>query len=69
MTFGDIVENQWASKDNPLRIGIVIKDKGKSVVLTNSKGDVWDSRKSPKLVIIGKLNLDVFKQIIGGGKR
>lgn len=42
LKFGDIIENGWASKDNPRRIGIVVKARAHSINVTDGNGDFWD---------------------------
>jgi DNA-binding XRE family transcriptional regulator len=39
--FGDIIENGYASNDNPTRIGIFIKLGSKGYECTNGKGRFW----------------------------
>jgi len=39
--FGDIVENGWASDDNPQKRGFVVRATRQSIELTNGKGDFW----------------------------
>ncbi|GAA5417949.1 hypothetical protein Pryu01_03027 [Paraliobacillus ryukyuensis] len=41
--FGDIIENGWASKDNPTRIGIFVRHKKKTIEKTNGKGKFWET--------------------------
>lgn len=55
--FLDIVENGWASKDNPHRVGIFIKKKTKTLLLTDGKGEFFEpfNDDGSKLRIIGNL--------------
>ena len=55
MEFGDIVVNGWASENNPHRVGIFVKNKGKVIEFTDGKGDFWDALndKGAKLEVIG----------------
>jgi hypothetical protein len=45
LIFGDIIENQWASKENPIRIGIFVKEKLSTYVMTNGSGKFWEMMK------------------------
>lgn len=40
--FGDIIENGYASKDNPRRTSIVVKARDHSINCTDGNGDFWD---------------------------
>lgn len=42
LKFGDIIENGFASEDNPRRISIVVKARKHSINCTNGKDDYWD---------------------------
>ena len=42
LRFGVIVENLWASENNPHRYGIFVKHKKGKITLTNGNGDFWD---------------------------
>lgn len=55
MKFGDIIVNGWASEDNPHRVGIFVKSNGKTIHLTDGKGNFWDTLndKEAKLNVIG----------------
>lgn len=55
--FGDIIENHYASKDNPHRIGIFIRILDKSILCTDGKGDFWRPylNEETKLEIIGSV--------------
>ena len=63
LKFGDIVENHWAAKNNPHRIGVFIKfgvfiKKGKGTALcTDMKGDFWNHivDSHTKLVKVGSI--------------
>lgn len=56
MKFGDIVENGWASEDNPRRKGVFVRTKEKGYEMTNMKGDFWLSAKdNQKLSVIGSI--------------
>lgn len=41
LKFGDIIENGYASLDNPRRISIVVKARGHSINCTDKK-EFWD---------------------------
>lgn len=53
--FGDIVENYWASENNPNRTGIVVRVDPKSLYLTDGKGRFWNlvRDKDSKSKIVG----------------
>jgi hypothetical protein len=63
--FLDLVENGWASEDNPLRVGIFIRrgvrptgrmNPGPYFELTDGKGEFWTvSARSERLRIVGNL--------------
>lgn len=63
--FGDIVENGWASEDNPTRKGVVVKrgvtkgrlNPGPFVQLTDMKGEFWEcgAGKDHKLSVVGSV--------------
>lgn len=40
--FGDIIENGWASKNNPHRKGIFVRHNRNKIELTNGKGKFWE---------------------------
>ncbi len=40
--FGDIIDNGWASEDNPLRKSIFVKHKKKTIEVTDGKGMFWE---------------------------
>lgn len=40
--FGDIIENRWASEDNPIRKGIFVRNKKDLIELTNGQGKFWE---------------------------
>ncbi|MEB6549108.1 hypothetical protein MXL46_08360 [Heyndrickxia sporothermodurans] len=40
--FGDIIENGWASKDNPSSKSIFIRHKKKTIEVTDGKGKFWE---------------------------
>jgi hypothetical protein len=42
LKFGDIIENGWASECNPIRVGIVIKLKPRTIHMTDGYGIFWD---------------------------
>ena len=55
MRFGDIVENLFASANNPCRIGIFVKRIGKNWEFTDGKGEFWIHPSGGKeLVVIGR---------------
>lgn len=55
--FGDVVENGWASEDNPTRVGVVVEKTGGHVRLTDMKGKFWESPTlvGHKLKVIGSV--------------
>lgn len=56
MKFLDIVENGWASEDNPHRVGIFIRKSGHHFQMTDGKGDFWlNAGNNKKLIVIGNL--------------
>ena len=57
LKFGDIVENHWASKDNPHRIGVFIKYGKGTALCTDMKGDFWNHivDSHTKLVKVGSI--------------
>lgn len=56
MKFLDIVENGYASEDNPRRIGIFIKRNGRNFEMTDGKGRFWlAAGDNEKLNVIGNL--------------
>lgn len=59
MKFGDIVVNGWASENNPHRIGIFVRNKGKTIQLTDGKGHFWETYndKESKLIVMGSMLL------------
>lgn len=51
--FGDIILNEYASVDNPLRKGIFVKETTKGIELTDGKGNFWiTSKGNDKLIKI-----------------
>lgn len=58
--FGDVVENQWASLDNPTRRGYFVRyidrtgrlNPGRYAEITDSYGKFWECPVSDKLVRI-----------------
>jgi len=42
LKFGDIVENFHASLDNPHRVGVFVKKKDKTILVSDMKGDFWE---------------------------
>lgn len=42
LKFGDIIENGYASSENPRRISIVVKARAHTINCTNGEGDFWD---------------------------
>ncbi|MDF1509718.1 hypothetical protein PZE06_16380 [Robertmurraya sp. DFI.2.37] len=55
--FGDIIENGWASEDNPIRKGIFVRHKKKLIELTDGQGKFWEvyHDKDNKNVRIGNI--------------
>lgn len=41
--FGDIIENSYASHNNPYRIGTFVKYTNKGIQLTDTKGNFWET--------------------------
>jgi hypothetical protein len=62
MEFLDIIENGWAGDRNPRKKGIFIRNKGRTIQLTNGKGDFWELMNDPesrsKYYVIGNLLRD-----------
>jgi hypothetical protein len=42
LKFGDIIENGWASENNPNKFGIVVKARGHSINCTDGAGSFLD---------------------------
>lgn len=66
LKFGDIVENGWASIRNPIRFGIVIEVKVKTIRMTDGKDRFWELcfDAQTKLKLYGNITnktLDDFK--------
>jgi len=67
--FGDIIENGWAGRGDPHRVGIVVRtcyrkgrmNPGKYFVVTDGKGKFWESMGTAghKLTIIGSITSDL----------
>lgn len=55
--FGDIIENHWASKTNPIRRGIVVRVDPKTIYCTDGKGKFWNlvRDKESQTKIIGSI--------------
>lgn len=55
--FGDLIENGWASIDNPRRIGIFVKKNSRgNFEMTDGKGLFWlNAKDNEKLVKIGSV--------------
>ena len=63
--FGDVVENGWASEDNPTRTGVFVRkgsregtmNAGPYIRLTDMKGKFWESPIGPchRLKVIGSV--------------
>lgn len=66
LKFGDIIENGWASERNPIRFGIVIKVKDKTIHLTNGEGKFWDLcfDKESKIEIVGNALNSTWLKVI-----
>jgi hypothetical protein len=58
MEFGDVIFNGWAAKENPTRIGIFVKKKGKGIELTNGKGKFWELIALERVQILGNVLQD-----------
>lgn len=57
--FGDIIENGWASEDNPIRVGIFVKKVSKGFECTNGKGKFWVVAKdNQRLKVLGNVMKD-----------
>ena len=64
--FGDIIENGWASADNPIRFGVFVRSKkrrgrfnpGTYYLLTDTKGKHWEiggqADGHEKISVVGK---------------
>lgn len=63
LKFGDIVVNHWASDGNPNKIGVFVKLKAKSILVTDMKGKFWEPvfDSQSKLQIIGTVVSDGTK--------
>jgi len=48
MKFGDIIINPYASKGNPHRKAVFVRDCGKSIELTDMSGTFWRTYKPGK---------------------
>jgi hypothetical protein len=59
LKFGDIVENGWASVNNPTRFGIVVRVNRKDIDLTDGEGKFWKLcfDKESKITIRGSILL------------
>ncbi len=75
--FLDLIENGWASEDNPHRVGIFIRrgvrtgrmNRGPYFVLTDGKGAFWEvSGRSEKLRVVGNL-LDQSAPVVSPGEQ
>jgi len=70
--FGDIIVNHWASKSNPLRRGVFVKRKKRTIVLTDMKGRFWelcndhDSKSEIIGNVVNRLELNLNKDIVEG---
>ena len=55
LRFGDIIVNHWASDRNPQRIGIFVKFKDRSLLVTDMNGNFWEPifDREAKIEIIG----------------
>lgn len=54
--FGDIIENNYASEDNPKRVGIFLKKTSKGYEMTDAKGNFWlSAHDNEKLIKIGSI--------------
>ena len=63
MKFGDIIDNGYASKDNPTKYGIVIYSRGirqGGIRLTNGKGKYWTVDPHDKIKVVGNIDLSEF---------
>ncbi|MGG3504703.1 hypothetical protein ABES58_04380 [Paenibacillus lautus] len=58
--FGDLIENHYASEDNPRRIGIFVKkDSNGHFEMTDGKGKFWlSANDNDKLVKVGSIISD-----------
>jgi len=65
LKFGDIIENGWASYDNPARFGILVKARGHSLNITDGKGRFWDLvfDHSTKIKVHGNVLNDNYEKI------
>lgn len=64
LKFGDIIENGYASKDNPRRIGIVVKSRAFSIQCTDMV-EYWDLLFDfqSKIKILGSVLNDNYEKI------
>jgi len=62
LKFGDIVKNEWASEDNPQRIGILVRSSGRMISCTDGKGHFWEfnNDKHSRLIKIGSLDMQPY---------
>lgn len=51
LKFGDIIENGWASSDNPKRFGIVVNPRSHSIMCTDGNKNFWDLIFNPETCI------------------
>jgi len=65
LKFGDIVENGWASPDNPNRKGVFIRSRKRTIELTNMKGRFWElyNDKDSKTTKVGTIFNDDYELI------
>jgi hypothetical protein len=68
LKFGDIIENGWASEDNPRRFGIVVNPRAFSIQCTD-KIIFWDLLFSPdsKIKVHGNVLNDNYEKIKQNG--
>ena len=66
LKLGDIIENGYASNDNPRRISIVVKSREYTINCTDGKNDFWDLffDQHAKIKIHGSVLKDNYEDLI-----
>ena len=67
MKFGDIVDNGYASDDNPTKYGIVIYSRGArqgGIRMTDGKGKFWTVDPHDRIKVVGRIDLTAYKKIL-----
>lgn len=62
---GDIVRNEWASNDNPTKVGVVTKSTRRRVYVLTLDGDVnyYNNDKDLRLTVIGSLDFTEWERL------